>query len=73
MSQDTLTKPTTGGTSTNDDGLDHWYCCDPNWSLCGKDLTDWEQDDSMEEATCIVCEELSWQQCPDCGWEPPDA
>jgi hypothetical protein len=39
----TLTAPAAPVTSSSEDGLDHIYCCDPNVSLCGADIS--EEDD----------------------------
>lgn len=54
--------PAPSTTSTNDDGLTHIYCCDPNLALCGNDLSDTPE---VEEdgIVCVVCEDLEEQPC----------
>lgn len=59
------TNPSQRGAAREDE-LEHWYCCDPNWSLCGRDLTDVPVA-PFEEASCVVCEDLVDSICPRCG------
>lgn len=44
--------------------LNHIYCCDPNLSLCGLDLSDVPETDS--ETDCTVCLDLEYETCPSC-------
>jgi len=48
------------------DDLDHLYCCDPDLALCGSDLND-VSEDQMVGVLCVVCEDLEWRPCPECG------
>jgi hypothetical protein len=61
--------PAQPGTTTGDN-LDHWWCCDPDRALCGADLTDATEDDSIDP-NCVVCEDLIDVPCrTGCtGWE----
>ena len=58
-----------GTDSTDEDGLVHYVCCDPERALCGKDLTDGTWSDDEDDLICIVCErlDLAGVVCgPDC-------
>ena len=52
-----------------DDELDHWYCCDPDRSLCGRDISDLEECEewSCDDHPCVVCEDLVDLPCERCG------
>lgn len=62
----------------HDDDIDHVYCCDPNTSICGKDISDLDEEcdpDCWTHPTCSVCwinrHSILWT-CPLCdkqGWE----
>ncbi|MEV1315335.1 hypothetical protein AB0J14_04540 [Micromonospora arborensis] len=52
MATDTLPAPTRSDTATG--GVDHYYCCDPNVSFCGLNMTGmppWPE----HEAVCPLC------------------
>lgn len=41
----------------DDDDLSHVYCCDPDTALCGADLSNTPEDESVE-TDCVVCLDL---------------
>jgi hypothetical protein len=52
--------------SARDDDLDHWYCCDPNVSFCGRDISE-IPDVPFDVASCVVCESMAdTYVCPEC-------
>lgn len=58
--------------TTEDGGVNHYYCCDKNISLCGHDITDLPIDSTpaLDEGICRVCEELDMSEdfvCKLCG------
>lgn len=61
--------PTAGDTGM-DDELDHVYCCDPDRSLCGRDLAGWDEwngEASDDADLCVVCVNLAGRPCERCG------
>lgn len=56
-----------GRISARHDGLDHWYCCDPDVSFCGRDISE-TPDVAFDVASCVVCESLAdTYVCSECG------
>lgn len=54
----------------SDDGLVHWYCCNPDVALCGSDISESEPADPDEEVNCVDCNVLYYKPCsPTCDWE----
>ena len=51
----------------DDDDLDHYYCCDENRALCGKDLTEVPISELSDEALCVVCRDLDDAPRERCG------
>ncbi len=51
--------------------INHYFCpCDPDTSLCGIDMTDWEDAGyvlSHDEDDCVVCIDLEHEPCRKCG------
>ncbi|WP_406153155.1 hypothetical protein OG217_05535 [Streptomyces sp. NBC_01023] len=45
----------------------HTYCCEPDWSLCGVDLSDLATSGNGDQE-CVVCVDLlaSGAVCPGC-------
>lgn len=58
--------------TTNDNSLDHLFCCNPNIALCGADISDEEDvgDDDLDDP-CPMCELLIDMPCGAAGC--PDA
>jgi len=60
-------RPTDGG-----DDLNHLYCCDPDWSLCGRDISDLDEHEVSDADLCVVCRELEDVDAPcrvpSCQW-----
>ncbi|MCL7380379.1 hypothetical protein [Streptomyces sp. 35G-GA-8] len=52
----------------------HYYCCDPNWALCGLDLNDMPPSGHGEQ-DCVVCADLDKANadCPTCATAPSAA
>lgn len=47
--------------------LTHVACdCSPDTALCGVNVSDCEWTDG--EAGCVVCADLQYVPCPQCGW-----
>lgn len=53
----------------HNDGLNHYYCCDPDKALCGRDISHHpEIDHNIDNNNdCIVCTDLITSVCPICG------
>lgn len=50
-----------------DPKLTHLFCCDPDLSLCGLDLSLTPYGMSPGEEQCVVCVDLEDAVCPRCG------
>jgi hypothetical protein len=46
----------------SDLGLNHIYCCSPDVSLCGLDISQHPEID-VDENMCVVCEDLEDGPC----------
>lgn len=67
QSQSTLDRPTAERLDDDDIGGTHLFCCDPDRSLCGLDMTGWESTGQENDTDCAVCADLSEQPCrPGC-------
>lgn len=52
----------------HDDGLHHVYCCDPDMSLCGVDLSGVPEGECTgRDVPCVVCAGLEDAPCQVCG------
>lgn len=51
--------------STEDDGIDHYFCCrtDGSIGLCGTSLDGSDEDEEID-VNCIVCLDLAELPCP---------
>lgn len=56
--------------SDDDDDLEHYYCeCNPDFGLCGIDMTDFPDHTNIEtplEDDCVVCIDLIDKPCRFC-------
>lgn len=70
----TLTEPEVApAPAEEDDDLTHYYCCDPTVGICGVPLIGVaEDDDPGHHRMCMVCEDLSYHPCEQCGWKEGD-
>ena len=58
--------PRRAGADQGDD-LHHIYCCNPDNSLCGTNISTYDHIEEPEDANCVVCLDLEEQPCPTCG------
>jgi hypothetical protein len=57
---------TTGSIDTDDEDIHHLVCeCNENKAICGSDVSGWEWGENGAE--CIVCMDLLYIPCPNCG------
>lgn len=47
--------------------VDHLYCCDPDLSLCGEDISGEVEVDVDTGNVCPLCDVLNAYACPRCG------
>jgi hypothetical protein len=59
MVLDTLPRP------SDSDNLDHYFCCNPNIAMCGRDLTGFEYvpEGEISKNLCVVCADLGSHAC----------
>lgn len=58
---------TAEGRTKADPDENHLYCCNPDVSLCGLDITDTNEQDFADEECCPICRDLSGLPCrPGC-------
>lgn len=59
-----LSEQPTHSDTSNDDGLVHTFCCDPDRALCGKDVSGEPVTACIESPDdCVVCEDLAAGPC----------
>lgn len=51
----------------HDDDETHISCCIPNKAMCGVDTAEANWVSISTEVTCVVCADLEFGFCPDCG------
>lgn len=55
-------------TETDDDDFSHIYCCDPDWSLCGRDISGLNDIGSgPDPVDCVVCDAMDGRPCGRAG------
>lgn len=70
MTQLLETEPSGPGTAPAGDGLNHYFCCDPDMAYCGTDISGYEMGWAASLPACIVCVELEAADTP-CGPDCP--
>lgn len=67
---DALLATTPAATSIGGPGLTHFFCCDPDRALCGRDISG-DREDDVAEVDCVVCLDLEDGPCsPTCDYGP---
>lgn len=69
MSRMSVVEPLVEPSTSDDDSLDHLYCCNPNLAHCGADISDATESDFAltDPSACVVCVDLDRQPCLRCG------
>jgi hypothetical protein len=65
VSTATVTEPVLDLIGSDEDDVEHLYCCDPDVAVCGLDLSDYdENDDPIDDCKiCELCERAKHLPC----------
>ncbi len=55
--------------TSDDDDLDHYWCCDEAVALCSADISGVPEVDFLDDSpdACVVCRDLVNRSCARCG------